>query len=78
MMISPNSYYEYHLKGRSRQEIMDQIRLLKSEIKRLKKSIASSSYSTLTSVSPTPMTRLKCCNEYLARALRAYEETTEK
>ena len=39
MMISPESYYEIALKGKTPQEIMKEIRSLKKEINRLKRAL---------------------------------------
>ncbi len=37
MMISPETYYEKHLKGKTKEQFMNAIRGLKEEIGRLKK-----------------------------------------
>ena len=39
MMISPESYYEEYLKGKTKEQIMTAIRGLKQEIGRLKNSM---------------------------------------
>ena len=39
MMISPETYYEMNLKGKSPKEIMKKIRFLKTQIGQLKRSI---------------------------------------
>ncbi len=74
MMISPESYYELNLKGKSQKEIMHEIQSLKREINRLKRIIETPSPDIEAFESPVPLTRLKCSREYLDRAIRAYEE----
>ncbi len=73
MMISPETYYETKLKGRSCEEIMTQIRSLKREIGRLKRSIEEDTCEEHTVVCPDPLTRIGFCREYLAKAVEAYE-----
>ena len=72
MMISPEAYYITSLEGKSQQEIMKQIRSLKREIKRMKKSIEEVPVSG-PAIYPTPLTRISCYRDYLSRAVRAYE-----
>ncbi len=74
MMISPESYYELNLKGKSQKEIMHEIRSLKREISRLKRIIETPPPDIEAYESPLPLTRVKCYREYLDRAIRAYEE----
>ena len=73
MMISPETYYEMNLKGKSQEEIMKKIRSLKIQIGQLKRSIENTDYMVL-EVFPSRLTRLKCDRDYLERAIRAYEE----
>ena len=73
MMISPESYYETNLKGKSQQEILKEIRSLKREINQLKRYLEEYSPEP-EGVSPTRLTRLKCIREYLDRAIQAYAE----
>ncbi|WP_282433234.1 hypothetical protein [Dehalobacter restrictus] len=42
MMISPEGYYEEHLKGKTKEKIMTAMRGLKQEIGHLKKTMESS------------------------------------
>ena len=73
MMISPETYYEMNLKGKSQEEIMKKIRSLKIQIGQLKRSIENTDDLVL-EVFPSRLTRLKCDRDYLERAIRAYEE----
>ena len=73
MMISPETYYEMNLKGKSQEEIMKKIRSLKIHIGQLKRSIENTDDMVL-EVFPSRLTRLKCDRDYLERAIRAYEE----
>ena len=73
MMISPETYYEMNLKGKSQEEIMKKIRSLKIQIRQLKRSIENTDVMAF-EVFPSRLTRLKCDRDYLERAIRAYEE----
>ena len=73
MMISPETYYEMNLKGKSQEEIMKKIRSLKIQIGQLMRSIENTDDMVL-EVFPSRLTRLKCDRDYLERAIRAYEE----
>ena len=73
MMISPETYYEMNLQGKSPKEIMEKIRSLKMQIGQLKRSIEKTDDMVL-EVFPGRQTRLKCYREYLERAIQAYEE----
>ena len=74
MMISPESYYEENLKGKTREQIMTAIRGLKQEIGRLKNIMESPEYGIKEIVHPSEDTRLHCTREYLERARQAYAE----
>ena len=73
MMISPETYYEMNLKGKSPKEIMKKIRSLKIQIGQLKRSIENAD-DIVCEVFPGRLTRLKCERDYLERAIQAYEE----
>ena len=73
MMISPETYYEMNLKGKSQEEIMKKIRSLKIKIGQLKRSIENAD-DIVCEVFPGRLTRLKCNRDYLERAIQAYEE----
>ena len=73
MMISPETYYEMNLKGKSQEEIMKKIRSLKIKIGQLKRSIENAD-DIVCEVFPGRLTRLKCDRDYLERAIQAYEE----
>lgn len=71
MMISPEGYYEVSLKGKSKAEILKEIRSLKREINQLKRYMEEHSLEP-EEMFPTRLTRLKCNREYLVRAIQAY------
>ena len=73
MMISPETYYEMNLQGKSPKEIMKKIRSLKIQIGQLKRSIEHAD-DIVCEVFPGRLTRLKCDRDYLERAIQAYEE----
>ena len=73
MMISPETYYEMNLQGKSPKEIMEKIRSLKIQIGQLKRSIEKTD-DIVCEVFPGRLTRLKCDRDYLERAIQAYEE----
>lgn len=73
MMISPETYYEMNLQGKSPKEIMEKIRSLKIQIGLLKRSIENAD-DIVCEVFPGRLTRLKCDRDYLERAIQAYEE----
>ena len=73
MTISPETYYEMNLQGKSPKEIMEKIRSLKMQIGQLKRSIEKTDDMVL-EVFPGRQTRLKCYQDYLERAIQAYEE----
>ena len=74
MMISPETYYEECLQGKSQSVILQQISLLKKEIDRLKEVMESDENSPESMVMPSPLTRIKCNREYLEKAKLALEE----
>ena len=73
MMISPEGYYEVILKGKSQQEILREIKSLKREINQLKQYLEEHSLES-EEMFPARLTRLKCNQEYLDRAIQAYQE----
>ena len=75
MMISPETYYEEYLQGKSQSTILQQISLLKQEIVRLKEVMESDENSPKAMIMPSPLTRIKCNREYLEMATLALEET---
>ena len=74
MMISPESYYECELKGKSREEILTCIRSLKQQMGTLKNHMENPLFEHEL-VCPTPDTVLYWTREYLAMAKRAYADT---
>lgn len=74
MMISPEGYYEEHLKGKNKEQIMTVIRGLKQEIGRLKNTMESPDYGVKPNMHPSEDTRLHWSREYLERAKQAFAE----
>ncbi len=74
MMISPETYYEEYLQGKSQTAILQQISLLKQENSRLKEVMESDKNSPEAMIMPSPLTRIKCNHEYLEMAKLALEE----
>ena len=72
MMTSPEEYYEYHLKGKSAEQIMTQIRGLKREINRLIRILEHPDYEQ--TIDPGEDVQLYCTWEYLERAKSALAE----
>ena len=72
MMISPETYYEKNLKGKTAAQILVAIRGLKKEISRLKNNIENPSDLCMTD--PSEDVRLSCTREYLERAKQALVE----
>ena len=74
MMISPQTYYEMHLKGKSEKEICSVIRELKREIRRLKNIMEHPEYGNADLSEPTEEVRIWCMRMYLERAIEAMSE----
>jgi len=74
MMISPESYYEMNLKGKSIEQITSAIRGLKNEIGHLKNIMEHPDYGSEPIMCPSEETRLWCTREYLERAKLALLE----
>lgn len=74
MMISPESYYEEHLKGKTKEEIMTTIRGIKQEIGRLKNSLENPYADKKTVIKPSKDNRIYWNREYLDMAKQAYVE----
>ena len=74
MMISPESYYEMNLKGKTAKQIMSAIRGLKNEIGHLKNVMEHPDYGSEPIMCPSESTRLWCTREYLERAKIALAE----
>lgn len=73
-MISPESYYEEYLKGKTKEEIMTAIRGLKQEIGHLKNSMENPYDGMKTVIHPSEDTRIYLSREYLDIAKQAYVE----
>ena len=74
MMISPETYYDEHLSGKSAKQIMTAIRGLMNEIGRLKNKMENPDYGKKALVMPSESTRLWCTRLYLERAKEALLE----
>ncbi len=80
MMVSPEAYYEYHLKGKTAAEILSVIRGLKREIGHLKKMMEEPDYgpvitpSTMNHLDSGVPSRLQHARAYLAKAQAALTE----
>lgn len=72
MMICPETFYEYNLKGKNADQIMTVIRGLKREMGRLKNVMEHPEYAP--TMCPTESTQLWCNRLYLERAKEAYAE----
>lgn len=69
MMISPEIYYEQHLKDKTAAEKLSTIRGLKNEIGRLKNIVEHPEY--VCTIHPSEKVRISCNREYLERAKQA-------
>lgn len=74
MMISPETYYEMNLKGKTAEQIMSAIRGLKNEIGHLKNVMEHPDYGSEPIMCPSESTRLWCTREYLEQAKAALAE----
>ncbi|WP_440898575.1 hypothetical protein [Bacillus daqingensis] len=74
MMISPEWYYEEHLKGKSKEQIMTSIRGLKQRIGSLKNSMENPYEDIKIFMHPSEETQLYWTREYLKMAKQAYAE----
>lgn len=72
MMISPDEYYELNLKGKSKTEIMKEIRSLRQTIGKLKDTMEHPDY--ISTIKPSEHVQLLCMRMYFERAIQALEE----
>lgn len=72
MMISPESYYEFELKGKTKEEIEKAIENLRKEMVEAQRAQEKGGGETM--VCPSPMVMAKMDREYLTVARRALEE----
>lgn len=72
MMISPETYYEYELKGKNADEIMKAIRSLKKRIAKLKRILENPTYCS--TVDPSEDVQLHWTKKYLEKAFMALSE----
>ena len=73
MMISPETYYEEYLKGKTPEEILKAIRSLKREIARLKNIAEQPDFGCI--IYPSESVRISCSQDYLERAKLALKES---
>ena len=74
MMMSPDGYYEWHLKGKSQEQIKSAIRGLKNQIGHLKNVMEHPDYGQAIIIHPSEDVRLWCTRLYLERAKEALVE----
>ncbi len=74
MMISPESFYEEQLKGKTKEQIISVIRGLKRELGHLKNIMENPEYGKQALVHPSEDVRLSCTREYMEKAMQAYAE----
>ena len=72
MMICPETFYEYNLKGKTVDQIMTVIRSLKQQIGKLKNTMEHPDYVSM--ICPSESTQLWCTRLYLERAKEALVE----
>ena len=72
MMICPETFYEYNLKGKNAKQIMTVIRGLKQEIGRLKNIMEHPDYAPM--ICPSEDVQLSMSRDYLERAKQALVE----
>ena len=76
MMISPETYYEMELAGKSIRELKKMISSLQQEMDHLVKTIEMPGYRPM--MRPDERTRLSCVREYLAKAKEALNKAGGK
>ena len=69
MMISPEGYYEFHIKGKSIRHIKKEINELRKRIKELKNKLENPNLINECLIRPSPSTQLWCCRLYLEKAI---------
>ncbi len=74
MMISPEGYYEFNLKGKSKTALQKEIQKLRKEIQRLKDILENPNYEFEVHYKPSPETQLQCNRLYLEEAKKAFIE----
>ena len=69
-MISPNSFYEDNLKGKTKEEVLSVIKGLKRDITSLNKDL----FKPKINIFPNPAVIIDFDKEYLALAIKTYTE----
>ena len=72
MMISPETFYENELKGKSEKEILTVIKRLKQKISKLKNIMEHPEYMGI--IHPSEDVQIYCMREYIKRAKEALSE----
>lgn len=74
MMISPESYYEFYLKGKSQAEIITAIRSIKRIIGSLKNTMEHLDYGKHATMRPSENVQLYFHRKYLEKAIEALKQ----
>lgn len=74
MMICPDAYYEQELKGKSKEQVLSQIRSLKWQIGNLKNRLEAADVDERISMAPSEKTQISCLRSYLERARLVYAQ----
>ena len=72
MMISPEVFYDLHMKGKGKEDILEEINAVKEEMKELKAILKQPGYQR--TMFPDEKTRLSWNREYLAILKKALAE----
>lgn len=75
MMISPESYYEMELKGKTTAQIMSVIHDLQNTIEQLKNVMENPDYRNQPKIHPSESVQVSCMRLYLEKAKNALAET---
>lgn len=73
MMMSPEGYIEWNIKGKSKRHVLAEIRHLKAKIARLEKSIQNPNLKVVRR--PSPDVQLQINKEYLELAEKYLKES---
>lgn len=74
MMISPESYYEEYLKGKSEKQILTVIRGLKKHIGHLKNVMEHPNYGNTSIIHPSEDVQISCNRLYLQKAIKVLDD----
>ena len=68
MMISPESFIEMNIKGKTREKALKKVKKLRKEIRRLKKTVEENPYSDECQIHPSPEVQISVSRDYLLAA----------